>query len=176
MSKINSVLSGAILTIMRNAASNLIETRTARTQMTMRTTKTRVRGIEPVIGKEKKAPATPKTPQIASAEKLSESVSLNFNDVRNDINCDRASNSKSNVPLKAKVSFVDVSGTVFGAAKYQRRQHSQKFSKKLNHLNQYLGTVNRNAHKPVPSMYGGLSKQSTYRVDQVSQQIKEIHK
>lgn len=62
MRKIKSLLSGAILTIMRNATAALKSSRTNRTYMTqktMMTTKTRVRDISPIIGKEKNYNLTP---------------------------------------------------------------------------------------------------------------------
>jgi hypothetical protein len=90
-SKIYSLLSRAILTIMRNASNN-IETRTNKTYMT---NITRIRGFDPVIGKEKKS-ASPKIREPFSAERLSES-SLNLNEMNKDINYEDISNSRSNI-------------------------------------------------------------------------------
>lgn len=69
---------------MRSYANNL-ETKTNKTFMT---NITRVRGIEPVIGKEKAKPQPPR--EHITAERLSES-SANLNEIQKDINDDNIS-------------------------------------------------------------------------------------
>jgi hypothetical protein len=54
-----------------------------------------------------------------SQEKLSEEVSINLGQIKKQINdYDNVSNTKSNIPIKSKVSFVDISGTNFVKTKY----------------------------------------------------------